>query len=106
MVMNALDAISAYKKSGGVADIAGSGGGSTVSPSGGQDFGKMVQDFLGDAVTSLHEGEKAATAAASGKVDLASVVTAIDNAEIVLTEITTIRDKVISAYQTITSGAI
>ncbi|MDD4616508.1 MAG: flagellar hook-basal body complex protein FliE [Alphaproteobacteria bacterium] len=104
MVMNALNAISAYKKSGNIAEP--SGGGTPVAPSGNEDFGKMVKDFMGDAVASLHEGEKAAAGAASGKVDLASVVTAMDNAEIVLTEITTIRDKVISAYQTITSSAI
>jgi len=104
MVMNPIDAISAYKKSGGVYDMASEA--STPTAAGGEDFGKMVKTFLGDAVSSLHEGEKAATAAVTGKADLASVVTAMDNAEIVLTEITTIRDKVISAYQTITSSAI
>jgi flagellar hook-basal body complex protein FliE len=102
--MNPLDAVSAYKKSGGLFDSLGD---SAATPTaGGGEFGKMVKDFLGNAVSSLHEGEKAATSAVSGKADLASVVTAMDNAEIVLTEITAIRDKVISAYQTITSSAI
>jgi flagellar hook-basal body complex protein FliE len=102
--MNPLDAVSAYKKSDGLFDSLEN---SNATPAaGGGEFGKMVKDFLGDAVTSIHEGEKAATAVVSGKADLASVVTAMDNAEIVLTEITTIRDKVISAYQTITSSAI
>ncbi len=104
MVMNPIDAVSAYKKSGGLFDM--SGDIAATPTAGGEDFGKMVKGFLGDAVTSLHEGEKAATEAVSGKTDLASVVTAMNNAEIVLTEITTIRDKVISAYQAITSGAI
>ncbi|MDD3371733.1 MAG: flagellar hook-basal body complex protein FliE [Alphaproteobacteria bacterium] len=104
MVMNALNAVSAYKKSGTLMDSAGPS--SVSQTAGGEDFGKMVKGFLGEAVDSLHEGEKAATAAATGKADIAQVVTAIDNAELVLTEITTIRDKVISAYQTITSGAI
>ena len=103
--MNPIDAVSAYKKSGGLFDSSGDIGGTTPT-AGGEDFSKMVKGFLGDAVSSLHEGEKAATEAVSGKTDLASVVTAMNNAEIVLTEITTIRDKVISAYQTITSGAI
>lgn len=103
MVMNALDAVSAYKKSVGI-DSADKP--TATAAAGGADFGKMVKGFLGDAVNSLHEGEKAAAAAASGKADLASVVIAMDNAEIVLTEITAIRDKVISAYQSITSGTI
>ena len=104
MVTNLIDAVSAYKKSGGLFDSSGD----TAAPSaaGGENFSKIVKEFLGDAVSSLHEGEKAATAGVSGKADLASVVTAMDNAEIVLTEITAIRDKVISAYQSITSGAI
>jgi flagellar hook-basal body complex protein FliE len=101
--MNALSAISAYKKSGGL-DVAGDAGAAPAA--GGEDFGKMVKGFLGEAVSSLQAGEKAATDSVTGKADVASVVTAMDNAEVVLTEITTIRDKVISAYQTITSSGI
>ena len=104
MVTNALGAISAYKKSGGMADSASGVG--KVSAAGGGDFSSMVSDFLGNAVDTLKEGEKAATASATGKADLASVVTAMDNAEIVLTEITAIRDKVIAAYQSITNSSI
>ncbi|MDD3029754.1 MAG: flagellar hook-basal body complex protein FliE [Alphaproteobacteria bacterium] len=104
MVTNALGAISAYKKSGGMADSVG--GPTKAGSATGGDFSSMVTDFLGNAVDSLKEGEKAATAAVTGKADLASVVTAMDNAEIVLTEITAIRDKVIAAYQSITSSSI
>ncbi len=104
MVLNVTGAVSAYKKSGGLLDSIGDAVGS--SSGGGESFGSMVKGFLGNAVSSLHEGEKAATSSVSGKADLASVVTAMDNAEVVLTEITAIRDKVISAYQTITSSAI
>ena len=79
---------------------------SPVRQAGGQSFGDMVKDFAGDAISSLHAGENAAIGSVSGKADLASIATAIDSAELVLTEITTIRDKAISAYQTITSSAI
>lgn len=106
MVMNVTDVVSAYKKGGGMMDSLSDASSSTSATSGGENFGNMVKGFLGDAVSSLHAGEKSATSAVSGKADLASVVTAMDNAEVVLTEITTIRDKVISAYQTITSSAI
>jgi flagellar hook-basal body complex protein FliE len=105
MVMNVGDVLSVYKKTGGLIDDAGSSSGAPASGGGGS-FSDALKDFAGDAIGSLKEGEKAGYAAASGKADLASVVTAIDNAEVVLDEVTTIRDKVISAYQAITSSAI
>lgn len=104
MIINGADIISAYKKTGGIIDDAGSA--SSPSIGGGGSFSDTLKSFAGDAISTLHNGEKAATAAASGKADLASVVTAMDSAEVVLMEITTVRDKVISAYQAITSSAI
>jgi flagellar hook-basal body complex protein FliE len=105
MVMNPIEALSAYKKSSGLFDVASDKG--AAKAAGGQDFGAMVHGFMGDAVSALKEGEAQTSASSvSGKADLTSVVTAMDNAEVALTEITTIRDKVISAYQTITSSAI
>jgi len=61
-----------------------------------------LKGFANDAVKSVQEGEKAATAGATGKADIASVVTAISNAELMLQTVVTIRDKVITAYQDIT----
>ncbi len=103
MISNIGDVLSVYKKTGGLLDETS---GASATPSGGKDFGDMVKDFLGDTVSTLRESEAKSAAAAAGKTDLASVVTAMNNAEIALTEITTIRDKVISAYQSITSGTI
>jgi flagellar hook-basal body complex protein FliE len=104
MVLNVSDVLSVYKKTGGIIDSADSA--STPAAGGGASFADTLKSFAGETISSLHEGEKAATTAVSGKADLASVVTAIDNAEVRLTEIVAIRDKVISAYQSITSGAI
>ncbi len=103
MVMNVADVTSLYKKSGGLSELAS---GAPASKAGDGDFSTMVKDFLGDAVSSIREGEKATVSAATGKADLASVISAMNNAEIMLTEITAIRDKVIAAYQTITSSSI
>ena len=106
MVANISDILSAYKKTGGIMDDAGSGM-SNAPVSGAGTFADALSSFAGDAVGTIHEGEKAAMASASGvKTDLASVATAISKAEIVLDEVVAIRDKVISAYQAITSGAI
>ena len=105
MVMNVSDVLSVYKKTGGIIDDAGSA--STPAAAGGQSFSDALQSFAGDAIDTLKDGEKAATAKMTGaKTDMAGVVTAINNAEIMLEEVTAIRDKVITAYQSITSGAI
>jgi flagellar hook-basal body complex protein FliE len=105
MVLNVAGALSAYSKSGGLGDAAG---GAASQSGGGSTFGDLVKTFSSDAIGDLKSGEQAATSSVTGigKPDLASIATAIDKAEIVLTEITTIRDKAIAAYQTITGSAI
>jgi flagellar hook-basal body complex protein FliE len=100
MVMNIGDAISAYKQGTGAQGSGASGAG------GGASFSDELKSFVGDTVDALKDGEKAAAAGASGKADLASVVTAINNAEMMLQTVVTIRDKVISAYQSIVQTAI
>jgi len=96
MVMNIADALAAYRQGSGGMGKAGS-----VADTGGESFADTLKSFADDALGSIKSGEKAATAAATGKSDLATVVTAINNAELTLQTIVTIRDKVISAYQSI-----
>ena len=105
MVIDVGSVLSAYSKTGGIIDSAGDSA-SPVSTGGAGSFADALKSYAGDTVSSLQAGEKAATSAVSGKTDLASVVTAIDNAEVVLDEVVAIRDKVIAAYQSISSGAI
>lgn len=100
MVMNIADALAAYRQSG------GSPGKSGVVSTGGESFEDALQSFAGDAVQALKEGEKAAFSGATGKTDLTSMVTAINNAELMLQTVVAIRDKVIAAYQDITRTAI
>jgi len=104
MVVNVSDVLSVYKKTGGIIDDAGSA--STSAPAGGTSFADTLKGFVGNAVDSIHAGENAATGAVTGKTDLASVATAIDNAEVMLDEVIAIRDKVITAYQSVTGQAI
>jgi flagellar hook-basal body complex protein FliE len=103
--MNVTDAISAYSKGGNLLDQ-GADTSSSSPSSGAGSFADALKGFATDTVSSLHDGEKAAISGANGKADLASVATAIDNAEVVLNEVVAIRDKVISAYQTVTGEAI
>jgi flagellar hook-basal body complex protein FliE len=100
--MNIADALAAYRQNSGAkaGSVAASDGGS------GESFSDALKGFAGDAVDAIKSGEKAAAAGASGKADLASVVTAINNAEMMLQTVVTIRDKVITAYQSIMQTAV
>lgn len=101
MVINVADALAAYRQTG-----KATGAAATGDTAGGASFGEFLKDFAGKTVDTLKEGEKAASAAATGKADLASVVTAISNAELALQEVVAIRDKVVAAYQDISKTAI
>ena len=104
MVMNVADALSAYKQGGTLSSLGSDGVTETGAAGGG--FTDMLKEFGSDAVGALKEGEKAATASTTGKADIASVVTALSNAEMMLQTVVVIRDKVIAAYQDITKTAI
>lgn len=106
MVMNVGDVLSVYKKTGGLIDDAGDAA-APASAGGGASFADTLKTFAGDTISSLHAGENASIASVSGnKADMANVATAIDHAEVVLDEVIAIRDKVIAAYQSISSSAI
>lgn len=102
MVLNVADALAAYRQGGGLSQPAAS----ATESSGGQSFGDMLKGIGEHTIDSLKQGEQAATSAAMGKADLASVVTAISSAELMLQTVVAIRDKVIAAYQDITKTAI
>lgn len=96
MVMNISNALSAYKQAGG----AGLSKGLEVAadPKVGT-FSDTLKDFMGDAVDTVVKSEQIAAKGAVGKADLQEVILAVSNAEIMMQTITSIRDKVISAYQ-------
>lgn len=103
MVMNVADALSAYKQGG---NLSGNAGVGTTEAGSGQSFSDVLKNYAGDAVKTLEGGESAAADAATGKANIASVVTAISSAELMLQTVTAIRDKVIAAYQDVTKTAI
>ena len=73
----------------------------TAWPSAPSDFGAALQASIQDAVHSGKAAEGAATQAIMGQGDLTDVVTAISHAELTLQTATTIRDRVVQAYQDI-----
>lgn len=87
-----LAATAAYQataKLGGSAQAAGSG------------FGDFLSSAMKDAIGSMKAGEQAAAQQAAGKGDMVSVVNAVNQAELTLDTVVAVRDKVISAYQSI-----
>mgnify|MGYP001549788770 FL=1 len=80
-------------------------GGATASGAATQGAGASFGDFLSgamkDAIGSMKAGEQAAAQQAAGKGDMVSVVNAVNQAELTLDTVVAVRDKVISAYQSI-----
>lgn len=103
MVMNVSNALSAYRQAN-VADLAK--GISTPQDSSVGSFSDTLKDFMGDAVESIRNSETLAAQGAVGKADLQEVILAVSNAEIMMQTITSIRDKVITAYQEVIRTSI
>ncbi len=72
-----------------------------TSAASGTDFASMVKDAAQDAIGTAREAEDMSKAALAGKASLRDVVTAVNNAELTLETVVTVRDKVINAYNDI-----
>ncbi len=96
MVIKVPDAISAYK----VADTLG--GGAKATPTDKNDtFMNLVKTGLEGAVQAGHQSEHLSAQYIAGKADLADVVAAVRNAEMTLSTVVSIRDRVVSSFQEI-----
>ena len=65
------------------------------------DFGAMLQQSLQGAADNFHAADAKAVEALSGGGNLTDVITALARAELTLQTVTTIRDRVVQAYQDI-----
>ncbi len=70
-------------------------------PADGPDFGELVKNAVGDAVSSSRQAEGQMMAQAKGKAELIDVVTSISSAQASLETVMAVRDQVISAYKEI-----
>jgi flagellar hook-basal body complex protein FliE len=64
-------------------------------------FSTMIGESLRKAAATGYNSEAVATRALAGKADVTDVVTAIADAELSLSTVIAVRDRVISAYQDI-----
>lgn len=65
------------------------------------DFAELVGNSLLKAIQTEYKSESTTTKALAGKADLHELVTAVNNAELTLSTVISIRDKVINAYHDI-----
>jgi flagellar hook-basal body complex protein FliE len=72
-----------------------------VSAGAGGDFSQFLSQAMHDAVSTMKTGEQMTANQATGQTDIVNVVNAVNNAELTLDTVVAIRDKVISAYQSI-----
>lgn len=84
------NALNAYNKAAGVEN-----GGNNAS------FSNLVGDALGNAVSSIKQGEIVSTKALVDEVSLDELAVTIANAEMTLRTVVAVRDRIISAYQDI-----
>lgn len=91
--LNTIDAAGAYGKL--------LGQNSTVKPTGGENFQNALTDAISDTTSATSSAESASMQQIAGKGDLIDTVTAMNNAEMVVSSVVAVRDKVIQAYNDI-----
>ncbi len=74
---------------------------STGSEGGGGDFGNTLTRAIGGVIDANHSAEDQAMQAIAGGANLTDVVTAVSKAQLALQTATTIRDRMVQAYQQI-----
>jgi len=99
MNIKQLDALSAYSQAtkqmqGGLTSRGGDGAGESA-------FSSLVSDSLGGVATATKNVELQSAKALVGQADLVDVATAVQNAEMVVQTVVSVRDKVVAAYNDI-----
>lgn len=74
---------------------------SETKETGGEDFSDLLKQAVREAADIGYKSETMSLKAAAGQADVNEVVTAVAEAEVTLQAVTTVRDKVIQAYQEI-----
>lgn len=83
------------------AETATTGASASASASMGTDFSQFLSQAMGNAVSTMKQGEQVAATQVTGQADVVNVVNAVNAAELSLDTVVAVRDKVISAYQNI-----
>lgn len=66
-----------------------------------KDFSDVLRDSVQSAIDTQKNAEQMSMKAVANEADLAEVINAVANAELTLQSVVSVRDKVVSAYQSI-----
>ena len=102
-VDNVLGAVNAYRNQMKMMENAGK---PSAEETQGSPFAQMLSNAIGDASDSLKAAEATEMQAITGKVELTDLVTAVSSAELSLSTVVAVRDRVIGAYNDIIRMAI
>ena len=67
----------------------------------GSSFSDFLSGAVKDSISSLQQGEQAATAHVMNNTNVVDMVHAVNTAELTLNTVVAVRDKVVAAYQSI-----
>jgi flagellar hook-basal body complex protein FliE len=84
-----------------VANITASAPSAAPAAATGGNFADFLSGAVKDSISSIAQGEKAATAQVAGKANIVDVVNSVNSAELTLDTVVAVRDKVVAAYQSI-----
>lgn len=77
-----------------------------AATSGAGSFSDFLSSAVKDSISNMKQGEQMAAKQVAGKADIVDVVNAVNAAELSLNTVVAVRDKVITAYQTIMNMSI
>ena len=98
-------AAAAYQNAARITQTPAQPGIAAADPSHGS-FSDFLSGAVKDSIATMKQGEAAATAQVSGKANIVDVVNSVNAAELTLDTVVAVRDKVVSAYQSIMSMPI
>ena len=67
----------------------------------GGSFSDFLSGAIKDSISTMHQGEHAASQQVQGQANLVDVVQSVNAAELTLDTVVAVRDKVVAAYQSI-----
>lgn len=101
MIGNLADAVTKYGQAAGLPKIGGAADGTD-----GASFADFLKNATQDVADSQKKAEDVSMQAAAGKANMVDVMTAINNAEMTLQTVVSIRDRLVQAIQDIMRTAV
>jgi flagellar hook-basal body complex protein FliE len=94
-------AAAAYRAAAQAATPVASAGIAPANVAGAGNFSDFLSGAVKDSINTIRSGEKAAQAQVTGGANIVDVVNSVNQAELTLDTVVAVRDKVVSAYQSI-----